>query len=378
MILYLSIYSIIISIVIAIHNYRINKNALFLSGIVTIFSSYSLAHYFSTESSDPFWVAIFYGNFSPLWYLPGPFLYLYTRNTILDKATFKRWDFLHLLPAFIQFINMASHIFSSFDHKLGIAELIISDLNNIKFVGGGFLYSPSIAISSRPILVILYCAWSSFLLYRYNPKKLLVEQNRIVLIWIIVLITTIFIIVMSYFVLTLLLFGSSVSRITIESRPAHLVSGIAFFLLPTILILFFPNILYGMPIATLKKLKRKNLKNSDVDDPLLETASYITDYIETEKLYLNPDFDIAEISHRMGIPKHHIVYCFSVIMQTRFTNYRSQLRVDHAKKLLESGLTDKLSIDGIGVKSGFSSRSTFYANFKAKTGITPSEYLDSL
>jgi transcriptional regulator GlxA family with amidase domain len=65
-------------------------------------------------------------------------------------------------------------------------------------------------------------------------------------------------------------------------------------------------------------------------------------------------------------------------MQTRFTNYRSQLRVDHAKKLLESGLTDTLSIDGIGVKSGFSSRSTFYANFKANTGITPSEYLEGL
>jgi AraC-like DNA-binding protein len=377
MILYLSIYSIIISIIIAIYNWRINKNALFLSGTFIVFSSYSLAHYFSTESNNPFWVAIFYGNLSPLWYLPGPLIYLYTRNTILDKVTLRQWDYLHLLPTFIQFINMSPYIFSSFDTKLGVAELIISDLNNIKFVGGGFLYSPTIAISSRPILVIIYCAISSSLLYHYNPRKLLVEQNRNVLIWIIVLITTIFLVVTSYFVLTLMLFGSPVSRIAIESKPAHLVSGIAFFLLPTTLILFFPQILYGMPIAPTNKTKKTRPKSTD-EDPLLETATYITNFIKIEKLYLHPDFDIAEISNTLGIPKHHIVYCFSVILRTRFTTYRSQLRVEHAKKLLKSGITETLSIDGIGAQSGFPSRSSFYASFKAETGMTPSQYLEKI
>jgi len=52
--------------------------------------------------------------------------------------------------------------------------------------------------------------------------------------------------------------------------------------------------------------------------------------------------------------------------------------VEHAKELLKNGLTGTITIDGIGVDSGFKSRSTFYEAFKAETGMTPSQYLESL
>ena len=67
-----------------------------------------------------------------------------------------------------------------------------------------------------------------------------------------------------------------------------------------------------------------------------------------------------------------------MILQKKFTAYRSMVRVEHAKELLNSGTADALSIDGIGSQSGFSSRSSFYASFKAETGMTPSQYLESL
>ena len=50
----------------------------------------------------------------------------------------------------------------------------------------------------------------------------------------------------------------------------------------------------------------------------------------------------------------------------------------YMKELLNTGTADTLSIDGIGAQSGFSSRSSFYASFKAETGMTPSQYLESL
>ena len=37
-----------------------------------------------------------------------------------------------------------------------------------------------------------------------------------------------------------------------------------------------------------------------------------------------------------------------------------------------------LSMDGIGKKAGFSTRSNFYNAFKTETGMTPSEYLETL
>jgi AraC-like DNA-binding protein len=117
---------------------------------------------------------------------------------------------------------------------------------------------------------------------------------------------------------------------------------------------------------------------ADPADPLAETAQIIVDYIKSEKPYLYPEFDIEDIAEKLDIPKHHIIYCFTIILQKKFTAYRSAIRIEHAKELLKSGSADTLSIDGIGAQSGFSSRSGFYATFKAETGMTPSQYLENL
>jgi AraC-like DNA-binding protein len=57
---------------------------------------------------------------------------------------------------------------------------------------------------------------------------------------------------------------------------------------------------------------------------------------------------------------------------------KNQLRVEYAKELLSDELMNNLTIDAIGQKSGFSTRSNFYNTFKVETGCTPSEYLKSI
>jgi AraC-like DNA-binding protein len=145
------------------------------------------------------------------------------------------------------------------------------------------------------------------------------------------------------------------------------------------LIVFFPQVLYGIPlVVTPKKAAKITIPVADPSDPLAETAQIIVDYINNEKPYLYPEFDIEDISEKLDIPKHHIIYCFTIILQKKFTAYRSSVRIEYAKELLNAGTADTLSIDGIGAQSGFSSRSGFYATFKAETGMTPSQYLESL
>jgi AraC-like DNA-binding protein len=133
-----------------------------------------------------------------------------------------------------------------------------------------------------------------------------------------------------------------------------------------------------MPIATVAVKTKKTNVVVDVDDPLTDTAQVIEEYLRREKPYLYPNFDIEDVEEALGIPKHHIVYCFAFILNKKFTSYRSWIRVEHAKELLKSGMADTLSIDGIGSQSGFPSRSSFYATFKAETGMTPSQYLENL
>jgi AraC-like DNA-binding protein len=384
MILYVSLFSIITSAIIAIYNWRINQNALLLTGIFGIFSTYGLTHYFTVYQNDVFWTAIFYGNLSPLWYLPGPLLYLYTRNTITDKSLFSsKKDLLHLVPFLIQAINLAPYLFSSFDHKLETARLILNDINQVRSAGAGLFIPPSISFVTRPLLIIIYACTSFFLLYTYNRKERKNlesnKQNKLVYNWLMTLIIVTLIVSANFLFMTLELYDAPVNRVIMESEPTYTISGIAFALLPLALIVFFPQVLYGMPLVTsVKKSAKITIPLADSTDPLAETAQIIVDYIKQEKPYLYPDFDIEDIAERLDIPKHHIIYCFTIILQKKFTAYRSTVRIEHAKELLKAGTADTLSIDGIGAQSGFSSRSGFYATFKAETGMTPSQYLENL
>ncbi|MFD3408539.1 AraC family transcriptional regulator [Aquirufa sp. HETE-83D] len=384
MILYISLFSIITSAIIAIYNWRINPNALLLTGIFGIFSTYGLTHYFTVYHHDDFWTAIFYGNLSPLWYLPGPMLYVYTRNTITDKSLFSsKKDYLHLLPFLIQTINIAPYLFSSFAYKLEVARLLNTDINYVRTLGSGFLISPSISFVTRPSLVIIYAIVSLFLLNKYHRKERnnlgTNKQHKLVYNWLLVLSLVSLIVAVNFLLMTLELYDAPVNRVIIESEPTYTISGIAYALLPLILIVFFPQVLYGIPlVVTPKKAAKITIPVADPSDPLAETAQIIVDYINNEKPYLNPDFDLEDLSEKLDIPKHHIIYCFTIILQKKFTAYRSTVRIEYAKTLLNSGTADTLSIDGIGSQSGFSSRSGFYATFKAETGMTPSQYLETL
>jgi AraC-like DNA-binding protein len=331
-----------------------------------------------------FWTAIFYGNLSPLWYLPGPMLYLYTRNTLTDRSLFeKKKDYLHLLPFLVQIINLSPYIFSSFDHKLETASLLIADINNVRTLGAGFLIPPTISFITRPSFVMIYALVSLTLVYKYGAKEhenlIKNKQNKLVYNWIITLCLVTFIVSAGFLYLTIDLYKASVNRIILESEPTYIISGFAFALLPLALIVFFPQVLYGMPLAiSSKKVAKVTIPVVDASDPLAETAQLIVDYINAEKPYLNEAFDIEDIAEKLDLPKHHIIYCFTMILQKKFTAYRSMMRVEHAKELLHAGTADSLSIDGIGAQSGFSSRSGFYATFKAETGMTPSQYLEKI
>ena len=385
MIFYISLFSIITSLILAIYNWRINKNALFLAGIFIIFSTYGLTHYFTVYYLDVFWTAIFYGNFSPFWYLPGALLYLYTRNTLSDKNTLLGWkDLIHLLPFIIQAINLAPYILSPFSEKMETAELLIADINNVRTAGRGFLLSPTFSFVSRPTLILFYILFSFRLIGQYfnNQRENLPhnKQNRLVFSWLITLNLIALIVAAGFLILTLKLYDQPVNRILIDSEPNHIISGFAFALLPFLLIVLFPQILYGMPLAIpLKKATKKEPISAPISvDPLAETAQVIVDYIQAEKPYLNPDFDLEELSENLEIPKHHIIYCFTILLQKKFTAYRSTMRVEHAKALLKQGSADTLSIDGIGYQSGFPSRSSFFATFKAETGMTPNQFLETI
>jgi transcriptional regulator GlxA family with amidase domain len=106
-----------------------------------------------------------------------------------------------------------------------------------------------------------------------------------------------------------------------------------------------------------------------------EAVERIVSYLEQAKPYLKEDFSQHDLAIALNIPQKHITDYFNKQLKVSFPLYRNTLRIRYATDLLREGAHLTTSIEGIGTRSGFKSRSTFYAAFKAVHGITPVDWI---
>ena len=121
----------------------------------------------------------------------------------------------------------------------------------------------------------------------------------------------------------------------------------------------------------------------DVDRRLLQLAptqsptpnadlERIVDRVETEKPYLNPDLNLAELAHRVAMTPREVSELLNGALGTHFFDFINGYRVEHAKTLLRDA--PKRSIMQVLFESGFNSKSSFNTAFKKYVGQTPSAY----
>ena len=399
MLLYISLLTIILSSLLVTYNWRINKNTIYLGAFFSILATYGLTHYFTIYANSPFWLAVFYNNFSPFWFLTGPLLLFYYRGTLTDNSRLKGTDIIHFIPFLVQLIGIFPYLLTPFSYKVDIAAQILNDLNLITQFKVNWITKPIVNFLGRPILVFLYLGYITYLLWLNNPKsnraKVPIQQFKLTYRWLILLEVTTAILIINFFLLSLSLSKQTVTATMVNAQFTHFFSGIAYFCM-SFMLLLFPRILYGMPIyianiiteiSSQEKIKKETnpiVEPINIvaeiqlpqDDPFFELVDKINAYLKKEEPYLNPEFTINELAASLKVPVHHVSYCLNTLMNVKFTSLRTQLRIQYAAKLLDSGQADELSMDGIGKKSGFSTRSNFYNAFKTETGMTPSEYLE--
>jgi AraC-like DNA-binding protein len=387
MLFYSSLLTIILSTILVAFNWRVNKSVGYLALFFVAFACYGLSHNFTIYSNSTFWLAIFYNHFAPLYLLPGPLLYFYTQESLTDKKALTNWkDYLHFLPAVINLVAIIPYILTPFTEKLALASEIHQNLEVIRTAKVNWLYPPIVGYTARPLSMMIYGLLIFLNWNRFNPKKEILDripttQYIFVKNWILLLSLVGCTVAALFLWLTLSFVDDQASTVLVNSMPLHFGIGILFCLLPVTLFLF-PKILYGMPISAEKSvstgttLKSKKLQVELDQDPFLSLSNEILTYLEQEKPFVNSSFSMSHLAVIFDVPQHHIAYCFNHVLNRKFTHLRTEFRVNHAKELLDQGLTEKYSIDGIGVKAGFSTRSNFYSSFKSVTGLTPSEYLE--
>lgn len=94
-------------------------------------------------------------------------------------------------------------------------------------------------------------------------------------------------------------------------------------------------------------------------------------YLQEEEPYLEPDFSLAEVARHLSLSAVQTSQIINRHYGISFARLRQSLRVEAARRQLESGA---LSVLDVAMQSGFNSKSAFHAAFLRITGKRPSEF----
>lgn len=387
---FLSLTGILLSIILAIFNFRKNSSSIYLSLFFFSVSVYSAIHYVLFYSESITLVALFFSsNIGFITFIIGPMMFFYTRSILTDKSRLKRIDAWHLLPIVIVFIFGIPQFFTPWTQKLLFAaeyihnnKVLASDFNNSTNNSFAFLFM----FLLRPIYVLSYLIGSIVLFVNYLRSKnqiLVFHQQRFMYLWLTILFALMFVLIVSH---TTILYNLYFDRNSTISSLITTIQTMSFLGLTGLIFspFFFPEILYGMPRIP------KSASLNNIDETALEEIKKQPSEFEQEYLllihhksevcmselqpYLQPDCNLAYFAKLVKIPAHHLAYYFREEQKQTFNDYRNEWRVRHAKKLISEGKTSELTLEAIGLLSGFSSRNAFFTAFKKAEEITPSAY----
>jgi AraC-like DNA-binding protein len=396
MLLSLSITGIFLSVIMLYFNSRKYKSSIYLGVFFMLVSLYGFYQYILLYSKSVNLISLFLANYAlliPPLFLIGPMLFLYVRSVLTDNSHLKKEDLWHLAPMIIFLLAAIPYTFVSWSDKVDAATKAVKDVGYIQTYKATILdqiFPVSAIYLSRPILVLGYTLWSMGLLFHYSVQRKVSKvfsRQYFMTKWLCLLLGFILILVITQILLIIRVFAMQFSDLffTLSVLRILSITGLVGLLISPF---FFPAILYGLPrfpesIVIFKA--REGGSHPATGEPGKITNHFETGYLlsinqKTEycmkqlQPFLQPDFNLAQFSVLIHIPPHHLAYYFREEKKQSFIDYRNVWRISHAKTLIKEGKAKELTLEAIGLSSGFSSRNTFLTTFKKVEGITPSAF----
>jgi AraC-like DNA-binding protein len=256
-------------------------------------------------------------------------------------------------------------------------------LNNIN------LFVPStVNFFLRPIIGLVYvgvCIRLVFLKFKFEKPE--DKQSLLIYRWLSLLIFNTLLVYVSFLIFTIFSFQTLDYKMA-EVRGYYFlnISLIGLVLFNTTL-LFFPNILYGLPQLDFllpNRIKaavsvgepKKMVKSFEISEGKLQLLHEKIETYSLTKPYLNPEFSLSVMSANTDIPVHHLSYYFNEHLNINFNMWKNDHKINYVVEQIEKGNNELLTLDALAKQAGFVSRTTFLNAFKQKTGLTPSEYLN--
>lgn len=121
-----------------------------------------------------------------------------------------------------------------------------------------------------------------------------------------------------------------------------------------------------------RKHKAKEAAEQDESRLPRNLMEQISALIEEKELYRRKNLRITDVASELATNKTYVSVLLNNISGESFTAMITRYRVAYAQKLLREH--PDMLLDEVADESGFSSRTSFFRNFKAATGFTPAEW----
>ncbi|WP_081485169.1 helix-turn-helix domain-containing protein [Marinilabilia salmonicolor] len=118
-------------------------------------------------------------------------------------------------------------------------------------------------------------------------------------------------------------------------------------------------------------------KNIHENEPDLELAGKILNFMQTKKPYLDTELTLAGFAERLEIKPHSISKTINDCFNKNFRDFLNEFRVIEFIQKINSGSAKNRTFLYLAHESGFNSKSTFNLAFKKVTGLSPREYFNT-
>ncbi|MEJ2633882.1 MAG: two-component regulator propeller domain-containing protein [Calditrichia bacterium] len=105
-----------------------------------------------------------------------------------------------------------------------------------------------------------------------------------------------------------------------------------------------------------------------------EIIPRLVNLMENDKLYLNPNLTLKDLSAKLRIHYNHLSQIINERFGMSYNDFINRYRISEVRRVLESPASNGKTILEIMYDTGFYSKSVFNTAFKKFTGMTPSEY----
>ncbi|MCG8701226.1 MAG: AraC family transcriptional regulator [Bacteroidales bacterium] len=112
------------------------------------------------------------------------------------------------------------------------------------------------------------------------------------------------------------------------------------------------------------------------DDELF--AQKLKVFMKEEKPYLDENLTLLKLAELLDVKPYYVTFILNKVICKKFHDFINDYRIKEIKTRINNGDLSKFTILSVAYDCGFNSKASFHRIFKLHTGLTPTNYINSL